>query len=100
MTAQSGSITGSVTDSNTNDPLPGVNVIVKNTTNGTNTDFNGNFSVDNVSAGDVLVFSYLGYKTYEYTVSNSFNVSSLVLISLINSPFSSKTIRSQTSVTS
>ena len=75
MTAQSGSITGSVTDSNTNDPLPGVNVIVKNTTNGTNTDFNGNFSVDNVSAGDVLVFSYLGYKTYEYTVSNSFNVS-------------------------
>jgi len=75
MTAQSGSITGSVTDSNTNDPLPGVNVIVKNTTNGTNTDFNGNFSVDNVSAGDILVFSYLGYKTYEYTVSNSFNVS-------------------------
>ena len=75
MTAQSGSITGSVTDSNSNDPLPGVNVIVKNTTNGTNTDFNGNFSVDNVSAGDVLVFSYLGYKTYEYTVSNSFNVS-------------------------
>ena len=75
MTAQSGSITGSVTDSNTNDPLPGVNVIVKNTTNGTNTDFNGNFSVENVSAGDVLVFSYLGYKTYEYTVSNSFNVS-------------------------
>ena len=75
MTAQSGSITGSVTDSNTNDPLPGVNVIVKNTTNGTNTDFNGNFSVDNVSSGDVLVFSYLGYKTYEYTVSNSFNVS-------------------------
>ena len=37
MTAQSGSVTGSVTDSNTNDPLPGVNVIVKNTTNGTNT---------------------------------------------------------------
>ena len=75
MAAQSGSITGSVTDSNTNDPLPGVNVIVKNTTNGTNTDFNGNFSVDNVSSGDVLVFSYIGYETFEFTVSNSFNIS-------------------------
>ena len=75
MAAQSGSITGSVTDSNTNDPLPGVNVIVKNTTNGTNTDFNGNFSIDNVSSGDVLVFSYIGYETFEFTVSNSFNIS-------------------------
>ena len=55
MTAQSGTITGSVTDSNNNDALPGVNVIVKTTTNGTNTDFNGNFSLDNVKTGDVLV---------------------------------------------
>ena len=62
MTAQSGSITGSVTDSNSNEPLPGVNVIVQNTSNGTNTDFNGNFSLDNVNTGDVLVFSYLGFK--------------------------------------
>ena len=35
MTAQTGSLSGSVTDANTNDALPGVNVIVKNTTNGT-----------------------------------------------------------------
>jgi len=75
MAAQSGSITGSVTDSNSNELLPGVNVIVKNTTNGSNTDFNGNFSVDNVSSGDVLVFSYIGYETFEFTVSNSFNIS-------------------------
>ena len=75
MTAQTGSITGSVTDSNSNEPLPGVNVIVQNTTNGTNTDFNGNFSLDNVNSGDVLVFSYLGFKTLEYTVSDSFNLS-------------------------
>ena len=75
MTAQSGTITGSVTDSDNNDALPGVNVIIKNTTNGTNTDFNGNFSIDNVKSGDVLVFSYLGFKTYEYTVTNSFNIS-------------------------
>ena len=75
MTAQSGTITGSVTDSNNNDALPGVNVIVKTTTNGTNTDFNGNFSLDNVKTGDVLVFSYLGYRTLEYSVSDSFNIS-------------------------
>ena len=75
MTAQSGSVTGSVTDSNSNEPLPGVNVVVQNTSNGTNTDFNGNFSLDNVNTGDVLVFSYLGFKTLEYTVSDSFNLS-------------------------
>ena len=75
MTAQSGSFSGSVSDSNTNEKLPGVNVIVKNTTNGTNTDFNGNFSLDGVSSGDVIVFSYVGYKTLEFTVSSSFNVS-------------------------
>ena len=56
MTAQTGSITGSVTDSNSNEPLPGVNVIVQNTTNGTNTDFNGNFSLDNVNT--VLIVYY------------------------------------------
>ena len=74
MTAQSGTITGSVTDSENNDALPGVNVILKNTTNGTNTDFNGNFSLDNIESGDVLVFSYLGYKTFEFNVTASFNV--------------------------
>ena len=62
MAAQSGTITGSVTDSSNNDLLPGVNVLVKNTTNGTNTDFNGNFSLNNVSNGDVLVFSYMSQK--------------------------------------
>ena len=75
MAAQSGTITGSVTDSSNNDLLPGVNVLVKNTTNGTNTDFNGNFSLNNVSNGDVLVFSYIGYKTLELKVSSSFNIS-------------------------
>ena len=75
VTAQTGSLTGSVTDSNSNESLPGVNVVVKNTTNGTNTDFNGNFSLSDVSSGDVIVFSYIGYKTFEYTVSSSFNIS-------------------------
>ena len=75
MTAQTSSLNGSVKDAETNESLPGVNVIIKNTTNGTNTDFNGNFTLNNVSSGDVVVFSYVGYKTFEYTISSSFNVS-------------------------
>ncbi len=56
-------VTGTVTD-NQDIPLPGVNVIIKGTSNGTATDFDGNFQV-NVDQGDVLMFSYLGYQTQE-----------------------------------
>ena len=48
------------------DPIAGVNIIVKGTSSGTASDFNGNFSI-NVSSGDVLVFSYVGYTTREIT---------------------------------
>ena len=68
LLSQNGVVTGSVSDSETNEPLPGVNVVVKNTTKGTNTDFDGNFSIEDVSSGDVLVFSYLGYKSQEISV--------------------------------
>jgi len=50
--------------------LPGVNVLVKSTTNGTQTDFDGKYSIK-TQLGDVLVFSYIGYKTVEKTVGNS-----------------------------
>ena len=69
--SQNGTVNGSVSDSETNEPLPGVNVVVKNTTKGTNTDFDGNFSIQDVSSGDVLVFSYLGYKTQEITIGDA-----------------------------
>lgn len=52
-------------------PIPGVNVIVKNTTTGTVTDFDGNFTLPGVSVGDVLSFSYVGYITKEFTIQNS-----------------------------
>ncbi|MFS4457334.1 SusC/RagA family TonB-linked outer membrane protein [Maribacter sp. 2304DJ31-5] len=68
--AQSFSISGTVYDQSLNEPLPGVNVILKNTTNGTTTDFDGNFTLDNVSEGDVLVFSYISFQTQEVTISN------------------------------
>ncbi|MCK7533414.1 MAG: carboxypeptidase-like regulatory domain-containing protein [Marinilabiliales bacterium] len=47
--------------------MPGVNVIIKNTTTGTSTDPFGNYSV-NVAPGQVLVFSSLGYANYEVTI--------------------------------
>ncbi len=50
-------------------PLPGVNVIVKGTTRGTETDFDGKYSLTNVKSNDVLIFSYVGYKTIEVAVS-------------------------------
>ncbi len=65
--AQSQTVTGTTSDSN--GPLPGVNVVVKGTTNGTTSDFDGNFTINNVPDGATLVFSYLGYKTQEAQVS-------------------------------
>ena len=51
-------------------PLPGVNVIVKNTSNGDATDFDGNFVIKNVNIGDVLSFSFLGYAKKNITIIN------------------------------
>jgi iron complex outermembrane receptor protein len=49
-------------------PIPGVNVLVKGTTTGTQTDFDGNYSLDVGSAEAVLVFSFIGYATQEIPV--------------------------------
>ena len=65
--AQTTTISGTVTDSSDGMSLPGVNVLEKGTMNGAVTDFDGNYAI-NASQGDVLVFSYLGYKTEVRTV--------------------------------
>jgi TonB-linked SusC/RagA family outer membrane protein len=72
--AQEKTISGTVSD-DTGIPLPGVNIIVKGTTTGTQTDFDGNYNI-NASVGDVLTFSYVGLITVEQTVgtSNTINV--------------------------
>ncbi len=56
-------------------PLPGVNVIEKGTSNGVQTDFDGNYSI-RVEEGSVIVFSYVGFTKQEKTVgsSNTINV--------------------------
>jgi len=65
--AQPKIVTGTVTDATTNETLPGVNVIIKNTTTGTSTDPNGNYSI-RAEQGQVLIFSSLGYAAREMTV--------------------------------
>ena len=50
-------------------PLPGVNVVLKGSTTGTQTDFEGRFAFpQSLDEGDVLVFSYLGYETKTYKI--------------------------------
>ncbi|WP_395075001.1 SusC/RagA family TonB-linked outer membrane protein [Flavobacterium sp.] len=61
------SISGTVSDNN--GPLPGASVLVKGTTNGAQTNFDGSYSLKNVGANAVLVFSYMGFKTQEVNVS-------------------------------
>ena len=52
-----------------NQPIPGVNVLVKDSSQGTTTDFDGNFSID-VKNGDVLQFSYVGFQTQAVSITN------------------------------
>lgn len=61
-------ISGKVTEKATGGELPGVGIIIKGTTKGAATDFDGNYSIENVKQGDVLVFSYMGFTTLEITV--------------------------------
>ena len=52
---------GVVLDGANNQPLPGVNVLVTGTTNGTTTDFDGNFTLTNIKKGEKISFSYIGF---------------------------------------
>jgi len=67
--AQQKTVTGTVTDES-GVPLPAVNIVVKGTATGVQTDFDGNFAID-ASQGDILVFSFVGLQTAEYPVESS-----------------------------
>ncbi len=60
-------VSGSVTDAESQ-PLPGVSIVIKGTTTGTITDFDGNFSLANVPGDATLIFSFVGMKTQEILV--------------------------------
>ena len=68
--AQNYEVKGVVVDAS-GSPLPGVSIVVKNTTKGASTDFDGNFTISNVQKGETLVFSFIGYNTKEFLVNNA-----------------------------
>ncbi|MEA5256372.1 TonB-dependent receptor [Arcicella aquatica] len=73
------SVSGTVKDEKGN-PLAGVNITIKGTTKGTNSDANGQFKIDVANENTVLVFSYVGYGKQEVTIGNKtvFNISMAV----------------------
>lgn len=71
-------ISGKIIDNN-DEPLPGVSILVKGTQKGAETDFDGNFTINNVSGDKTLVISSIGYKTKEVKVTAPVNNISVVL---------------------
>jgi TonB-linked SusC/RagA family outer membrane protein len=72
-------VTGTVTDSNTGDPLPGVNIVVQGTTTGTVTGLDGKYTIDVPNNNAVLVFSFISYVNQAVTVGSQ----STINVSLI-----------------
>lgn len=66
-------INGTVRDAQQN-PLPGVNVIVKGTTHGTTTDIDGNYFIDVPDKKAILIFSYIGFESQEIKVGGQINI--------------------------
>lgn len=73
MSAQGKTISGIVTSSQDNLPLPGVNIVIKGTKSVTTTGFDGEYSIK-ASESDVLVFTFIGFQAQEITVGNQSKV--------------------------
>src|SRR5690606_16263991 len=66
--AQERVLRGKVTDSEDGQPLPGVNILIQGTSRGTSTDVNGEFQIEVSANNNVLVFTFIGYKTQTINV--------------------------------
>lgn len=73
LQAQEKTISGTISDEN-GLPMPGVSILVKGTSNGTQTDFYGNYTIK-THLGDVIRYSFIGYLTVDKTVGTSNNIS-------------------------
>jgi len=73
LQAQEITVTGKVTSATDGESLPGVSIVSKGTLKGTQTDFDGNFTIT-VDGKATLVFSYIGFKTTEIPVANQTNI--------------------------
>ncbi|AXT63556.1 SusC/RagA family TonB-linked outer membrane protein [Aquimarina sp. AD10] len=69
-------VVGTVTDAGSGQPIPGVNIIVRGTSNGTSSDFDGNYSLGNVKDGESIIYSYVGFIEQEvaYTGQATINI--------------------------
>lgn len=72
--SQSYEVSGKVVDESSNTTMPGVNIIVKNSNQSVSTDIDGKFKISNLSSESVLLFSFIGYKSYELKISKSQNL--------------------------
>lgn len=70
-----GTVSGTVTEASTGNPLPGANVVVKGTSNGTTTDFDGNFTINVNAFPATLVISSVGYTKQEINVNSAQSIS-------------------------
>ena len=71
--AQSKSVSGTVVDK-AGEPVIGASVVVKGTTNGTITDFDGNFSLQGVPSNGTIQISFVGYKAQDVSVAGKSNI--------------------------
>lgn len=67
-------LSGVVLDGSSNQPMPGVNVIVRGASNSTTTDFDGKFQLNGLKKGDVIEVSFIGYKTETVSFSGQSSV--------------------------
>jgi TonB-linked SusC/RagA family outer membrane protein len=73
-----GPITGTVTSSGDGAPLPGASVIIKGTTTGTTTDFDGNYKLNSVTSDATLVISFIGFITIEVPVNGQSRIDAVL----------------------
>jgi len=69
-------VTGTVSDAS--GPLPGVNILVKGTTTGTQTDFDGNYTLNDVASDAIIVYSFLGYLAQEINYTGQSTIDALL----------------------
>ena len=71
---------GTVVDSQTNQPIPGVNVVIQGSPSGTQTDFDGKFNLMKVNKGDKFLFSFIGYTSQTVVYTNQQSINMVLLI--------------------
>ncbi|MEI6866851.1 TonB-dependent receptor [Flavicella sp.] len=64
-------IKGKVVEQSSGEGLPGVSIIIKGTSTGTSTDFDGNFELNSTTGENILIFSYIGFKTAEQNATST-----------------------------